>query len=128
MITSAAGSLTFCAPVMVTIASIPCPSGRNAQCAADRIQFGAMTVPVQPAAESIEPFPSESQPASRKAIDGQSAMPASVPPTICAVVGATVGTSFGDAAATGADSAATARAAAIIRLSRIPLPPSAPAV
>jgi hypothetical protein len=63
--------LGFVTPVTVTIASTGWPSGRNAQCAALTIQLGAMTVPVQPAADSICPSPSPSQPASRNAIEGQ---------------------------------------------------------
>jgi hypothetical protein len=42
-------------PVIVTIASIGWPSGRNAQWAAVMTHCGAITVPVQPAALSILP-------------------------------------------------------------------------
>src|SRR3954469_6139182 len=45
---------------------------------------GAITVPVQPAADSSEPSPSPSQAATMNAIDGQSAIAASWPPTMLA--------------------------------------------
>ena len=80
-IASAASSLMSADPVTASIASMAWSSGRKAQCAALRIHWGAITVPVQPAALSSSPSPSSSQAASRKAIEGQSAMSASLPPT-----------------------------------------------